>query len=876
MKKINVGYILFILTVFFVFSNRVFAMPTLKTLEIENGIMDTFEPSKYNYDFFVDTDTLNTNISYTVELENYYITGVGSQILQVNTKHHISLVDNEGNLTVYTLNILRKVPYLESVKIDGIEFNFDKKIFDYDLEVGMEVEILNVNVVEESNSTYEIEGSLDLHFGINKFVIKVISNETGLTSEYAFKVDRKNVTDFDGKGATTFTVLESGYYNIELWGAGGGFSDSNYKHLGHGGYTKGKIYLEKDEILYFYVGEQGKGKSHTATFNGGGSGGLGATYGASGGGATDVRLVGGTWNDYESLKSRIMVAGGGGGGANAVYNTAGAGSFAGGLIGSDGNYYSGHSYVNQNGKGATQTSGGAAGNNHFGVGGTAYAGSFGIGGNNNSNSAAIGAGGGGGGYYGGGAGGGTGSAGMGQGAGGGSSYISGHAGAIAINEDGTPKVSTYSKLEDSIHYSGKNFSDTVMISGSGKNWTTVAGSTVLMPNPNGETYASGSGNAGDGYARISFVGQKTSGLKSLNFSVGTLSPNFDTDTYEYNLQLTHSDEDLTITAAAVDEWSTVNGVGTFRVASGDSSYTISVVNYDGTIVNYMVNVNRPLSSYDLLEGIKINGINYEKFDPNVFSYDIELDTGIDNINLEAVRHISGQTVSGEGTFAFNENEKTLTLLVKSEDDFHNKLYTFNFTRKRTSELKFIETSVPLYFTSNKYNYTVDIAETTFGLDFNIETYFENTEVTIVGNKYITEKESLITITSHLAGVDDTIYKIKVTKNSPMEFEERLDYTGDVQEFVVPESGNYEIELWGASGGIVDNAYKTLSKGAYTKGRIYLKKGQVLYIYVGEQGKTNRTVSFNGGGTGGIGQGLGNGASGGGATRYPFGKRFNLE
>lgn len=30
-----------------------------------------------------------------------------------------------------------------------------------------------------------------------------------------------------------------------------------------------------------------------------------------GGGATDIRLVSGEWNDFESLKSRIMVAGGG-------------------------------------------------------------------------------------------------------------------------------------------------------------------------------------------------------------------------------------------------------------------------------------------------------------------------------------------------------------------------------------------------------------------------------------------------------------------------------------------------------------------------------------------------------------------------------------
>ena len=124
------------------------------------------------------------------------------------------------------------------------------------------------------------------------------------------------------------------------------------------------------------------------------------------------------------------------------------------------------------------------------------------------------------------------------------------------------------------------------------------------------------------------------------------------------------------------------------------------------ISNYVINVNRPTSSYKFLDGIKINGIVYEDFKSNVYEYDIELDTGIDNINLEAIRHITGQTVSGEGNFKFDTNEKTLTLLAKSEDNTQNQFYTFNFKRKKTSELKLISTSVPLNFTSNKYNYEV--------------------------------------------------------------------------------------------------------------------------------------------------------------------------
>ena len=78
----------------------------------------------------------------------------------------------------------------------------------------------------------------------------------------------------------------------------------------------------KDD-LYFYVGGLGKtsiSESHTLIQNefNSGTGTTGQQYNPSrywgtGGGATDVRLVGGTWNSFSSLKSRIMVAGSGGG-----------------------------------------------------------------------------------------------------------------------------------------------------------------------------------------------------------------------------------------------------------------------------------------------------------------------------------------------------------------------------------------------------------------------------------------------------------------------------------------------------------------------------------------------------------------------------------
>ena len=85
-----------------------------------------------------------------------------------------------------------------------------------------------------------------------------------------------------------YVVPTGGWYKIELWGSKGG-SGSN------GAYTSGIIKLKEGEKLYFFVGENGR--------------------------ESDVRIVGGDYNDSYSASTRIMVAAGGGTGNNAPGGT---------------------------------------------------------------------------------------------------------------------------------------------------------------------------------------------------------------------------------------------------------------------------------------------------------------------------------------------------------------------------------------------------------------------------------------------------------------------------------------------------------------------------------------------------------------------------
>ena len=323
------------------------------------------------------------------------------------------------------------------------------------------------------------------------------------------KEDEERIWSYQYSGEyQTFTAPYSGYYKMEAWGAQGGSYDNGSAAGGLGAYTKGEIYLEKDDNLYIYVGGTGANpleydKATGGGWNGGGNG-LRSSYTGSniaaegGGGASDIRLIPTSskevWNEFNSLKSRIMVAAGGSGGAR--YDTGySVGKPGGGLTGYEGGCDAGVCGRNiylYGGHGGTQSLGGnnmssKDANGGFGYGGT------GVKSNYNST-------GGGGGYYGG-----AGAHAVGNGrtiGSTGSSYISGHEGCNSITE-----ISTAINIEhtgSAYHYSSKYFTNTQMIDGAGYEWNESTKTTAINQ-PTYDGNGTQVGNSGNGYVKITLL-----------------------------------------------------------------------------------------------------------------------------------------------------------------------------------------------------------------------------------------------------------------------------------------------------------------------------------------------------------------------------------
>ncbi|EAY19306.1 hypothetical protein TVAG_452220 [Trichomonas vaginalis G3] len=72
-------------------------------------------------------------------------------------------------------------------------------------------------------------------------------------------------------------------------------------------------------------------------------------------------------------------------------------------------------------------------------------------------------------------------------------------------------------------------------------------------------------------------------------------------------------------------------------------------------------------------------------------------------------------------------------------------------------------------------------------------------------------------------------------------------TSDCTPFVATfKPGIYKVELWGASGGFLNNLG---AHGSYASGLLPIFKPQTVYIYLGQQGKWSGLATFNGGGAG---------------------------
>lgn len=663
-----------------------------------------------------------------------------------------------------------------------------------------------------------------------------------------------DTVDFPYTGdVQTFIAPVTGFYKLEAWGAAGGGNTSIY---GRGGYVSGKTILEAGDVLYIHVGQAGAVGNTTVRYNGGGP--AGNTGGYAGGGATDFRTASGAWN--ANLTSRLLVAGGGGGSDDGPSDTNdGKPGAAGGLTG----------YTGSNGgNGGSQTAAGAGGN-AAGGGGTGGTGGTG----------ASDGGGGGGGYYGGAGGNNNG------GGGGGSSYIT---------------TTTPTKFISPLMIDGRGFVWDLNQANYSNGSVTTNREGVTEPDGTKSTY----GHTGNGYARISYAGVLVDSIYTYTADNQETSPeDIKIHTYADPNGLVEDQDYILVNDGYADNFHvgkaaiTIEGKGNYNCSLQIFAFAIGPYplvadpqvycrEYNDTdtvhiTAKYNLPADAPQAIVEDVNSEKAGNIRFTARFTDGKNVGANKSITVDAVAFTAAEHSANYTIDEASLEKVRKQTATVyPRLLKGDWVAIDKMYDSRDTAYvsiRIDDNNLIDTdTVTVGFVAH-YRGNAD--------DINAD---DMNEKKIVIDSLLFSGPDAANYTWREIAVNDSLNGCcpvnwpEHTENNPsgmpttleafinpfcvnkpwINWKDKLlslpgfvdidhfDFTAkqEMQEFIVPYSGYYRLEAWGAQGGRY--ATNKGGMGAYTAGVVYLTKDETIYVYVGLSNTAaaqNMHPYWNGGG-----------------------------
>ena len=309
------------------------------------------------------------------------------------------------------------------------------------------------------------------------------------------------------------------------------------------------------------------------------------------------------------------------------------------------------------------------------------------------------------------------------------------------------------------------------------------------------------------------------------------------------------------------------------IDASDVGYTPEDEMWDVDNVNDALDgLHRTLTIYDCLKTLtSTEGDLTPTFDPMKLDYELTLESMESEFTLEGTLYDNTATVTGLGTYEIDLGETKVINIIVTTQEGNIRIYKVTATRydlesgQHNSKLKKLEVNgyaISPKFAPLKYNYETTVSSHEIDLNIEAEAYDSDAEITLTGNRHVRENTGTMYVRVHAPSVADTIYAITYTKVQ-VQREYIYPYEGKEKTFVVPFTGTYKLDVWGAQGGSV---HETLygGYGAYATGEIELNEGERLYINSGGAGTVSASTT-NGGYNGGGYANDGAAGSGGGAT-----------
>ena len=253
-------------------------------------------------------------------------------------------------------------------------------------------------------------------------------------------------------------------------------------------------------------------------------------------------------------------------------------------------------------------------------------------------------------------------------------------------------------------------------------------------------------------------------LKKLDIGGFTLNPTFKSNINTYSIKVKNNITGLDVTAIPNHDKAKVTISGNKNWKEGTNTVTIKVTAEDGSVNNYIINVERESSNSNKNNQSTKSSDNYLKsltitssheikpsFNKNVTSYNITVPYEVDKLNLNAIPNDSKSKVEITGNENFKVGEVNTVEIKVTAEDGSVRIYSLNVTRSTTSSktnLKDIiidNADLSPKFDPNNQEYTTKVDGKTDKLDIKADPADSSSKVEVIGNENLKEGHNTVLI-----------------------------------------------------------------------------------------------------------------------------------
>ncbi|GKS59815.1 hypothetical protein YTPLAS18_33420 [Nitrospira sp.] len=314
-------------------------------------------------------------------------------------------------------------------------------------------------------------------------------------------------------------------------------------------------------------------------------------------------------------------------------------------------------------------------------------------------------------------------------------------------------------------------------------------------------------------------------LQSLSVSPGSLSPGFNSNTTNYNVDVASTVSSINVTATLQDTSATltVNGLGTnsgqsrpitLQGPGSSTPFAIVVTAPNGTQKAYLVTVNRAaLGGNNNLSGLTVSpGTLSPAFDTNTTSYNVDVASTVSSISVTATLQDTGATlmVNGQGTNSGQSRSITLQgpgsstpfAIVVTAPNGAQKTYFVTVNRaalggnNNLQSLTVTSGTLSPSFDANQQNYSVDVGSNVSSVTVTAQPQDGSATVTINGQSGTSRS-----VTLGAAGSSTSISIIVTAPNGSQK-----PYLVTVNRAAVVLSGNNNLSALAVSAGTLMPAF----------------------------------------------------------------------